>query len=300
MVEVPAGFQPAGRAPAPPPLDLVQDFVNTEIAVWAVDDIATPGSACRVASVARGFSPTTRGVDASSFVRARALRGVLRELARRNTHGVLPEVGLRAEFAAIAAESRLRFELGERGERATRARRRRGERCARRASVARLRGAGVGGLEAAQVLPGPHCGWLFFDGVAQRVVEVVLDVDLRESDEDSCIPASEGRIREVRVVRRHARLEAASSPRQRRARHRAGARGCDCGARRRPRGGDDRDGPLRPRRQSSGSRRPNARCARSGSGSPAIRASGCGPRRCRGRRLRRTRPRRPDAADPLP
>jgi Putative stress-induced transcription regulator len=38
---VPSGFQPAGRAPAPPPLDLVQDFVNTEIAVWSIDEIAT-------------------------------------------------------------------------------------------------------------------------------------------------------------------------------------------------------------------------------------------------------------------
>ena len=41
-MEVRPGFQPAGRAPAPPLLDFVQDFVNTEIPVWAVDDIATP------------------------------------------------------------------------------------------------------------------------------------------------------------------------------------------------------------------------------------------------------------------
>ena len=36
------GFQPGGRSPAPAPLDLVQDFVNTEIPDWDRDDIATP------------------------------------------------------------------------------------------------------------------------------------------------------------------------------------------------------------------------------------------------------------------
>ena len=36
------GFQPAGRAPAPAPLDLLQDFVNTEIPEWAQDDLGSP------------------------------------------------------------------------------------------------------------------------------------------------------------------------------------------------------------------------------------------------------------------
>ena len=35
-------FQPAGRTPAPAPLDLLQDFVNTEIPEWARDDLSTP------------------------------------------------------------------------------------------------------------------------------------------------------------------------------------------------------------------------------------------------------------------
>ena len=38
------GFQPGGRAPAPAPLDLVQDFVNTEIPDFNQDDIATPAA----------------------------------------------------------------------------------------------------------------------------------------------------------------------------------------------------------------------------------------------------------------
>ena len=35
-------IQPGGRIPAPEPLDLVQDFVNTEVPDWNRDDIATP------------------------------------------------------------------------------------------------------------------------------------------------------------------------------------------------------------------------------------------------------------------
>jgi predicted RNA-binding Zn ribbon-like protein len=159
---VPPGFQPAGRAPAPPPLDLVQDFVNTEIAVWAVDDIATPELLAEWLH-ARGLVSGDATVDASSFVRARVLRDVLRELARRNTRGAEPDDALQAEFASLAAETPLRFGLGARGE-------------------VRLEPAddGVNGAFA-QLLshvfeaqasgvwkrlkscPGPHCGWLFYD-----------------------------------------------------------------------------------------------------------------------------------------
>jgi hypothetical protein len=34
--------QPGGRTPAPAPLDLIQDFVNTEIPEWQVDELASP------------------------------------------------------------------------------------------------------------------------------------------------------------------------------------------------------------------------------------------------------------------
>ena len=162
MKVVPPGFQPAGRAPAPPPLDLVQDFVNTEIAVWAVDDIATPELLAEWLQE-RGLVASDVTVDASTFVRARALRDVLRELAKRNTRGVQPDDELRAEFTSLAHETSLRFGLDERGE-------------------VRLEPAddGVNGAFA-QILsrvfeaqasgawkrlkscPGPHCGWLFYD-----------------------------------------------------------------------------------------------------------------------------------------
>lgn len=163
MVEIPPGFQPAGRAPAPPPLDLVQDFANTEIPVWGVDELATPdalGDWLR----SRGLLSEAVSVDSGSFVRARALRGVVRQLARRNTRGALPDDELRSEFASIAAGAQLRFELDRRG-------------------ALRLGpdGDGVDGALAellARVFeaqasgawrrlkscPGPHCGWLFYDG----------------------------------------------------------------------------------------------------------------------------------------
>src|SRR5688500_15896002 len=114
MVEVPPGFQPAGRAPAPPPLDLVQDFVNTEIAVWAVDDIATPAA---LAAWLRSRDLLHDGavVDAGSFVRARALRQLLRAFASRNERGSTSDEDLRAEFVTLASELPLRFALGERG-----------------------------------------------------------------------------------------------------------------------------------------------------------------------------------------
>lgn len=163
MVNVPSGFQPAGRAPAPAPLDLVQDFANTEIPVWAVDDIATPdtlGSWLR----ARGLLGRDEPVDSAEFVRARALRAVLRDLGRRNTRGVGADEDLRVAFSPVAYEAVVRFALDDEG-------------------VVRLVPAstGVDGalaeiimrVHAAQAsgewrrlksCPGPHCGWLFYDG----------------------------------------------------------------------------------------------------------------------------------------
>jgi predicted RNA-binding Zn ribbon-like protein len=136
--------------------------VNTEIAVWAIDDIATPELLAEWLQ-SRDLVSSGAIVDARSFVRARALRDVLRELARRNTRGAEPDHALRAEFESLAADTRLRFGLGGGGD-------------------VRLEPAddGVNGAFA-QILsrvfeaqasgvwkrlkscPGPHCGWLFYD-----------------------------------------------------------------------------------------------------------------------------------------
>jgi predicted RNA-binding Zn ribbon-like protein len=162
MVEIPPGFQPAGRTPAPPPLDLVQDFVNTEIAVWAVDEIATPDALADWLR-ARDLLGAGRIVEAAGFVRARALRRVLRELASRNADGAQVDAASRAEFASIAAETRARFELDENGHVSIR-----GEAGAADGALAEIlarvhEAQATGAWKRLKACPGPHCGWLYYD-----------------------------------------------------------------------------------------------------------------------------------------
>ena len=148
--------------PAPPPLDLVQDFVNTEIPVWAVDDIATPDA---LAGWLRARQLVGEGgtVDTSEFVRARALRAVLRELAKRNTRGAEPDEALRVAFASIAAETPLQFGLGEAGDIRLQPAAD-GVNGALAAIVSRVFEAQSSGMwKRLKSCPGPHCGWLFYD-----------------------------------------------------------------------------------------------------------------------------------------
>jgi predicted RNA-binding Zn ribbon-like protein len=162
VVIVPRGFQPAGRAPAPPPLDLVQDFVNTEITVWAIDDIASPEALAGWLR-ARDLLSDAVAVDASSFARARTLRGVLRELAMRNTRGAGRDPELQAEFAAIAAEAGVRFELAEHGELRLEPVEE-GVGGAIATILSRVHEAQASGVwKRLKSCPGPHCGWLFYD-----------------------------------------------------------------------------------------------------------------------------------------
>jgi predicted RNA-binding Zn ribbon-like protein len=162
MVEVPPGFQPAGRTPAPPPLDLVQDFVNTEIAVWAVDDIATPAALADWLRT-RNLVSAAAVVEPGAFVRARALRRVLRELASQHANDGTPDPSLRAEFASIAAETLARFELEEHGD--LRLRGLADDVDGALAEIlARVHEAqATGAWKRLKACPGPHCGWLFYD-----------------------------------------------------------------------------------------------------------------------------------------
>jgi predicted RNA-binding Zn ribbon-like protein len=108
------GFQPAGRAAAPPPLDLVQDFVNTEIPEWARDDIATPdelGTWLR----ARGLLAVDEDVTAEDFVSARELRAALRSLALLNTTGEAAGDDVRESIAAALAGCQLALEADAEG-----------------------------------------------------------------------------------------------------------------------------------------------------------------------------------------
>jgi predicted RNA-binding Zn ribbon-like protein len=80
------GFQPGGRVPAPPPLDLVQDFVNTEVPDWNRDDIATP-VALGAWLAARRLLPARAPVDGDAVAAAHDLRAAIRDLALANTLG---------------------------------------------------------------------------------------------------------------------------------------------------------------------------------------------------------------------
>jgi predicted RNA-binding Zn ribbon-like protein len=97
---VTTGLQPGGRAPAPPPLDLVQDFVNTEIPDWARDDIATP-ELLTAWLRDRGLLHGDEEADADGFVLARSLRAALRRLASWNTLHRVPDEGERARLDAV-------------------------------------------------------------------------------------------------------------------------------------------------------------------------------------------------------
>jgi predicted RNA-binding Zn ribbon-like protein len=157
------GFQPAGRAPAPPPLDLVQDFVNTEVAVWAQDDIATPDDLAAWLRT-RGLLAEEASVDAAAFLRARALRALLRELARANVDGAATlDSGFREEFAAAVSAARLRVGLDEHG-----ALRLEPDADGVDGALARilarvLEADATGEWRRMKSCPGAHCGWLFYD-----------------------------------------------------------------------------------------------------------------------------------------
>jgi predicted RNA-binding Zn ribbon-like protein len=157
------GFQPGGRAPAPAPLDLVQDFVNTEIPEWAQDDVATPGL---LAAWLRSRSLLGEGedVDPAAFVTARSLRAALRSLALLNTVGGTPDPGVRD--ALERATSNLRFDvvLDERG-RLVPAPGGNGAQRALASIVAIVMDAHASGLWGRlKACRKESCGWLFYDG----------------------------------------------------------------------------------------------------------------------------------------
>ncbi len=156
------GFQPGGRAPAPPPLDLVQDFVNTEIPDFAHDALATPAeveSWLRARGLLEGDEP----VEPGDFVAARELRAVLRELALLNTTGETPRDALRTRFDAALEDVVLRPMLGPDGAVVLA---RAGSGASRAlgsiASVV-LEAQAVGAWRRMKACRKEGCGWLFFD-----------------------------------------------------------------------------------------------------------------------------------------
>ena len=160
---MPQSFQPGGRAPAPAPLDLVQDFVNTEIPEWARDDIATP-ELLEDWLHERGVLEDGEPLGAADFVAARELRTVLRRLARLNTLGEPPGAGLRESILSALSGVSLRVDVDE-GGRLVPVPAGAGAGRALASIVAIVLEAQVSGswrrLKACRK---ESCGWLFYDG----------------------------------------------------------------------------------------------------------------------------------------
>ena len=320
------GFQPRWRSPAPP-LDLVQDFVNTEIPDWDRDDIATPEALGRVARGPRAARAATT-VDAETRSSRRG-RCAPRSATSRS----------RTRSASAARRSR---ERGDRRDaRAIPARgapRRRGARARTRAATAagagsrrswrRRRGAASRRLGADEGLPPGDLRLALLRRLAQPLVELVLDADLRRPREGARLPPA--RHRECLRGRcgapgtwsasRSAASGAATEARSSRRSASPPPRPCSPGS--------SRERPWRrtaaSRRTSSASRPPPAPCAPCGSACPrggrsaGARSTGARARRCRPPRRRadrgRARPRehrrrpvrrprgrrRPRAARPAP
>jgi predicted RNA-binding Zn ribbon-like protein len=160
------GFQPGGRAPAPAPLDLVQDFVNTEIPDWHRDDISTPEELTAWLRAHRLVGPEHE-VDVVAFVAARALRAALRELALANTIGgqLAPDRrvavdGALSAFPLVLCSTDDGVRLAPAGDGAMRGL------AAIVAVVAEARARGA--WERLKACRQETCGWLFYDTSRNR------------------------------------------------------------------------------------------------------------------------------------
>ena len=159
-------FQPGGRPPAPQPLRLLQDFVNTEIPDFNRDDVATPDELAAWLSAHRLAKPTD-AVDAALFVEARALRSALRELALANTLAAPPNAERRKAIDATlrrfplvlhVVDARARLVPSVEGARGGVA-----------AIVAVLAEAQLAGTwERLKACREETCGWVFYDGSRNR------------------------------------------------------------------------------------------------------------------------------------
>ena len=159
-------FQPGGRAPAPAPLDVVQDFVNTEIPDWNRDDLGTP-EALAEWLCGRGLIGADDAVDGEAFVAARALRAALRELALANTLGEAPAPDRRAAIDAALGAFPLVVRAGSDGPGIAPAGS--GVQRGLAALVAVVAAARAGGAwERLKACRQETCGWLFYDSSRNR------------------------------------------------------------------------------------------------------------------------------------
>ena len=156
------GFQPGGRAAAPRPLDLVQDFVNTEIPEWARDDIATP-ELLEEWLRERGLLEEDEWIAAEDFVAARELRDALRGLALLNTTAERPDDVTRRRIVSALSAVELRAALDLDG-RPVPAPGGSGARRALSSIVAVvLEAQAAGSWRRLKACRKESCGWLFYD-----------------------------------------------------------------------------------------------------------------------------------------
>jgi predicted RNA-binding Zn ribbon-like protein len=154
------GRQPAGRAPAPGRLGLVQAFTNS---FWDLDadgaDAWAQLTGYRAWLDERGFAGAR--ASATDRERALALRGAIRSLARRHD-----EDAARATLDALARTTALRVRFDPHP---------RHEPVGDSPDDALGLVLGVvaeamadGTWERLKACPGPHCGWLFYDASRNR------------------------------------------------------------------------------------------------------------------------------------
>jgi predicted RNA-binding Zn ribbon-like protein len=164
------GRQPSGRTPAPGRLGLVQAFVNS---FWDLDgdgadawpDAAGYGRWLAARDFGRGAA-----ASAEDLARALALRKALRGLARRHHDAPAdpPDAPELAVLDALGARATLglRFDPAPRHEAA-------GAGSGADAALALVLGVVAeamadGTWSRCKACPGPHCGWLFYDGSRNR------------------------------------------------------------------------------------------------------------------------------------
>ena len=161
------GFQPAGRAAAPPPLDLVQDFVNTEIPEWARDDVATPELLAGWLRD-RGLLAPEEQVGGDDFVAARELRSGLRILAFLNTTGETAGDELQARLTSAFSACELRVEADATGRLVPVPAGPPGRRALAAIAAIVLDAQAAGTWQRLKACRKESCGWLFYDGSRNR------------------------------------------------------------------------------------------------------------------------------------
>lgn len=159
-------WQPGGRAAAPAPLDLVQDFANSVIPEWGRDDLATPAELVTWLQ-GRGLLGHDARADQGALGRAHALRAALRALAVANAACAAPDDEARRAVDAALRPLPVGLASDGRGLRVVPAAG--GVDGALAAIAATAVTASIDGtLERLKACRDEECRWVFYDGSRNR------------------------------------------------------------------------------------------------------------------------------------